>query len=316
MHRAHYELFTRHWTRRTPSAPTASVLVHLTCGPTVPGDIPGTVRYKTYEVLKEETANPRTFWAYLPYSACWPAASGEAIHHMMIRKNFGRTHFIIGCRAWPLQVVHRRGGLLRPTTRRTSRSRTARRWACRPCPLNLVYCRRGGRVTAEEAKEKELSALKLSGTKFRKDAAALRDPVFARLQVRRGVCARNAGVFYPPCAHPRAVPEVTPASEDQFNCTGKPVTTQNRRRHGEHGGGGRKAAASAAAARDASRSAVRRGGGGGAEAVAASGPADSASRRVRHAADARPSGARRRRRRARRVLYIFRRERELAARGR
>lgn len=26
------------------------------------------VRYRTYEVLKEETANPRVKWAYLPYS--------------------------------------------------------------------------------------------------------------------------------------------------------------------------------------------------------------------------------------------------------
>jgi len=25
-------------------------------------------RYRTYEVLKEETANPRVRWAYLPYS--------------------------------------------------------------------------------------------------------------------------------------------------------------------------------------------------------------------------------------------------------
>ena len=44
------------------------MLVHPTCGLTQPGDIPGTVRYKTCEVLKEETANLRTFWAYLPYS--------------------------------------------------------------------------------------------------------------------------------------------------------------------------------------------------------------------------------------------------------
>ena len=34
--------------------------------------------------------------------------------------------------------------------------------------LNLVYTDEEGYVTAEEAKEKELSALKLSGTKFRK----------------------------------------------------------------------------------------------------------------------------------------------------
>ncbi|RYY89809.1 hypothetical protein EON63_00030 [archaeon] len=30
------------------------VLVHPTCGPTQPDDIPGIVRYKTYEVLKEQ----------------------------------------------------------------------------------------------------------------------------------------------------------------------------------------------------------------------------------------------------------------------
>ena len=58
-------------------------------------DIPGTVRYKTYEVLKEETANPRVLWEYLPYSMHM-AGPREAIQHMIIRKNFGCTHFIIG----------------------------------------------------------------------------------------------------------------------------------------------------------------------------------------------------------------------------
>ena len=94
VHRAHYELFTR-----ALDAPEVGkdgvVLVHPTCGPTQADDIPGTVRYKTYEVLKEETKNPRTFWAYLPYSMHM-AGPREAIQHMMIRKNFGCTHFIIG----------------------------------------------------------------------------------------------------------------------------------------------------------------------------------------------------------------------------
>ena len=94
VHRAHYELFTR-----ALDAPEVGkdgvVLVHPTCGPTQADDIPGTVRYKTYEVLKEETKTPRTFWAYLPYSMHM-AGPREAIQHMMIRKNFGCTHFIIG----------------------------------------------------------------------------------------------------------------------------------------------------------------------------------------------------------------------------
>lgn len=37
----------------------AVVLVHPTCGPTQAEDIPGVVRYQTYEVLKEETADPK-----------------------------------------------------------------------------------------------------------------------------------------------------------------------------------------------------------------------------------------------------------------
>jgi sulfate adenylyltransferase len=53
------------------------------------------VRYKTYEVLKEETNNPSIVWNYLPYSMHM-AGPREAIHHMMIRKNYGCTHFIIG----------------------------------------------------------------------------------------------------------------------------------------------------------------------------------------------------------------------------
>ena len=98
VHRAHYELFTR-----ALDAPNvgegAVVLVHPTCGPTQEDDIPGNVRHKTYEVLIEETketpSGKRTEWAYLPYSMHM-AGPREAIQHMLIRKNFGCTHFIIG----------------------------------------------------------------------------------------------------------------------------------------------------------------------------------------------------------------------------
>jgi sulfate adenylyltransferase len=94
IHRAHYELFTRALDDKS-LRPGAVVLVHPTCGPTQPDDIPGTVRYKTYEVLKEQTNNPKIFWAYLPYSMHM-AGPREAIQHMIIRKNYGCTHFIIG----------------------------------------------------------------------------------------------------------------------------------------------------------------------------------------------------------------------------
>ena len=51
-------------------------------------DIPGIVRYRTYEVLKEEVANASLRWAYLPYSMHM-AGPREAIQHMIIRKNYG-----------------------------------------------------------------------------------------------------------------------------------------------------------------------------------------------------------------------------------
>lgn len=55
------------------------------CGTVQDDDIPGVVRYRTYEVLKEEVANPQLRWAYLPYSMHM-AGPREAIQHMILRK--------------------------------------------------------------------------------------------------------------------------------------------------------------------------------------------------------------------------------------
>mmetsp|Transcript_17815 Transcript_17815/g.34556 ORF Transcript_17815/g.34556 Transcript_17815/m.34556 type:complete len:433 (-) Transcript_17815:141-1439(-) len=166
VHRAHYELFTRALDDPLVGE-NGVVLVHPTCGPTQADDIPGTVRYKTYEVLKEETHNDRTRWEYLPYSMHM-AGPREAIQHMLIRKNFGCTHFIIGrdmagskssvtgedyYGAYDAQDFAKEKGAELGVT---------------PVPsLNLVYTEEEGYVTADEAKEKGLSEKKLSGTKFR-----------------------------------------------------------------------------------------------------------------------------------------------------
>jgi len=166
VHRAHYELFTRALDDELVGE-GGVVLVHPTCGPTQADDIPGVVRYKTYEVLKEETKNDRTRWEYLPYSMHM-AGPREAIQHMMIRKNFGCTHFIIGrdmagskssvsgedyYGAYDAQDLAKEKGAELGVT---------------PVPsLNLVYTEEEGYVTADEAKEKKLHEKKLSGTKFR-----------------------------------------------------------------------------------------------------------------------------------------------------
>jgi len=93
IHRAHFELLKC----AQADVKESVLLVHPTCGPTQPGDIDGVVRIKTYEALKKETEDeyPMFRWAYLPYSMKM-AGPREAIQHMIIRKNFGATHFIIG----------------------------------------------------------------------------------------------------------------------------------------------------------------------------------------------------------------------------
>lgn len=167
MHRAHYELFTR--ALDAPNvASDAVVLVHPTCGPTQPGDIPGDVRYKTYEVLKEETANDRTFWAYLPYSMHM-AGPREALQHMMIRKNYGCSHFIIGRDMAGSKSSVDGEDFYGAYEAQDLALAKGEELGVKAVPsLNLVYTAEEGYMEADTAKEKGLDSLNLSGTKFRK----------------------------------------------------------------------------------------------------------------------------------------------------
>lgn len=166
IHRAHYELFTR--ALDDPMLkPNAVVLVHPTCGPTQPDDIPGTTRYKTYEVLKEETQNPRVEWAYLPYSMHM-AGPREAVQHMIIRKNFGCTHFIIGRDMAGCKSSIDGEDFYGAYDAQDFAKANAAAIGVTPVPsLNLVYTEEEGYCTADYAKEKGLTEKKLSGTKFR-----------------------------------------------------------------------------------------------------------------------------------------------------
>lgn len=174
VHRAHYELFTR--ALDAPNVDKKSiVLVHPTCGPTQADDIPGAVRYLTYERLKEETKDPRVRWAYMPYSMHM-AGPREAIQHMMLRKNYGCTHFIIG--------RDMAGSKSSITSEDYYGAYDAQEFAQKHGPelgmqtvpsLNLVYSGDHGYITAEEAKAKGIKPLKLSGTEFRRKLRAEED---------------------------------------------------------------------------------------------------------------------------------------------
>ena len=166
VHRAHYELFTRALDDPLIGE-NGIVLVHPTCGPTQADDISGEVRYKTYEVLKEETANPRVLWEYLPYSMHM-AGPREAIQHMIIRKNFGCTHFIIGRDMAGSKSSITGDDYYGAYDAQETAQKYAAQLGVTPVPsLNLVYTEEEGYTTAEYAKEKGLTTKNLSGTKFR-----------------------------------------------------------------------------------------------------------------------------------------------------
>ena len=166
VHRAHYELFTRALFADNVG-PDGVVLVHPTLGPTQDDDIPGLVRYRTYQVLKEETANPRIEWAYLPYSMHM-AGPREAIQHMIMRKNYGCTHFIIGRdMAGSKSSLSGEDFYGAYDAQQFAQQHAAELGMATVPSLNVVYTQEEGYVTADVAKAKGLKELKLSGTKFR-----------------------------------------------------------------------------------------------------------------------------------------------------
>ncbi len=167
IHRAHYELFTRALHAQNVSE-NAVVLVHPTCGPTQQDDIPGAVRFQTYERLAAEVDNSRIRWAYLPYSMHM-AGPREALQHMIIRRNYGCTHFIIGRDMAGCKSSLTGEDFYGPYDAQNFAKECAPELTMETVPsLNLVYTEEEGYVTAEHAEARGLHVKKLSGTQFRK----------------------------------------------------------------------------------------------------------------------------------------------------
>ena len=167
IHRAHYELFTRSLNAKNVSK-NAVVLVHPTCGPTQQDDIPGEIRFQSYERLAEEVANPNIRWAYLPY-AMHMAGPREALQHMIIRRNYGCTHFIIGRDMAGCKSSISGEDFYGAYEAQDFAKECSKELGMETVPsLNLVYTEEEGYVTAEHAQEQSLHIKKLSGTEFRK----------------------------------------------------------------------------------------------------------------------------------------------------
>jgi len=179
IHRAHYELFMRALDApNVDKAGGAVVLVHPTCGPTQEDDIPGTVRYHTYEVLKkelEDKGNKTVKWAYLPYSMHM-AGPREAIQHMILRKNYGCTHFIIGRDMAGSKSSITGDDFYGPFEAQDMAKKYSAELGIQTVPsLNLVYTEEGGYVTSDVADQKKWKPKKLSGTEFRRKLRAGED---------------------------------------------------------------------------------------------------------------------------------------------
>ena len=167
IHRAHYELFTNALQSENVSS-NSVVLVHPTCGPTQQDDIPGKVRYLTYKKLEEEISNKKIKWAFLPYSMHM-AGPREALQHMIIRRNYGCTHFIIGRDMAGCKSSSTGEDFYGPYDAQNFANECAEELLMKTVPSkNLVYTIEKGYITAEEAKEKKYQIMKLSGTEFRK----------------------------------------------------------------------------------------------------------------------------------------------------
>ncbi|GLC39114.1 hypothetical protein PLESTB_000006000 [Pleodorina starrii] len=166
VHRAHYELFTR--ALDAPNVrPGAVCLVHPTMGPTQDDDIPGLVRYHTYEVLKAELQNSAIKWAYLPYSMHM-AGPREAIQHMLIRKNYGCTHFIVGRDMAGSKSCLSGEDFYGLYDAQDFARQHAEELGMQTVPsADVVYTEERGYVTVDVAKKEGLHVRKLSGTKFR-----------------------------------------------------------------------------------------------------------------------------------------------------
>ena len=166
IHRAHYELFTRALDAANVSE-QGVVLVHPTCGPTQDDDIAGEVRFQTYERLAAEVNNAQIRWAYLPYSMHM-AGPREALQHMIIRKNYGCTHFIIGRDMAGCKSSLSGEDFYGPYQAQDFARDNAAELGMETVPsLNLVYTEEEGYVTAEHAEARGLHIRKLSGTQFR-----------------------------------------------------------------------------------------------------------------------------------------------------
>lgn len=91
MHRIHEEL-----TKRAARSVGGALLIHPVVGVTRPADVHHALRVEVYEVLVRNYYDPASTLLSLMPLAMRFAGPREALWHMIIRRNYGATHLIVG----------------------------------------------------------------------------------------------------------------------------------------------------------------------------------------------------------------------------
>ncbi len=161
IHRAHFELVKR----ALGDIKDCSVLIHPTVGPTQPGDIDAVTRVNTYNALANEVGEPRIKWAFLPFNMRM-AGPREAVQHMIVRKNFGATHFIVGRDMAGTKSTRTGDDFYDPYAAQEAAKKVSAELSMKVVTYeNMVYTEKG---FLEESTAEGLKQFKLSGTQFRK----------------------------------------------------------------------------------------------------------------------------------------------------
>lgn len=162
MHRVHFELV-----KRAHEKTGAPVLVHPVVGMTREGDIDYITRVHTYRVVCEKYGKDFTFLALLPL-AMRMAGPREALWHMIVRKNYGATHFIVGRdHAGPGKDSNGKP-FYEPYEARDIAEKYATEIGIEVVPSDeLAYSAKRGEYVSTDQLETDEEVLGISGTEFR-----------------------------------------------------------------------------------------------------------------------------------------------------